>query len=105
LVAAAAAALTVYDMCKALDKALRSVNSFCWKKRRKSGDYLRVVRTTKARMGERELSAHKTCMTPPWPKTVQLLVAEDNPLDSDLIQKGLEPHCDVVLAGDGGDHC
>src|SRR3989454_12725736 len=36
-------------------------------------------------------------------KTVRLLVAEDNPLIRDLIQKGLEPHCEVVLAADGGD--
>jgi len=42
-------------------------------------------------------------MTSHGAKTVQLLVAEDNPLIRDLIQKGLEPHCEVVLAGDGGD--
>ena len=36
-------------------------------------------------------------------KTVRLLVAEDNPLIRDLIQKGLEAHCDIVLAADGGD--
>jgi CheY-like chemotaxis protein len=42
-------------------------------------------------------------MTPHGAKTVRLLVAEDNPLIRDLIQKGLEPHCDLVLAGDGAD--
>ena len=42
-------------------------------------------------------------MTPQGTKTVQLLVAEDNPLVRDLIQKGLEPHCEIVLADDGGD--
>jgi CheY-like chemotaxis protein len=36
-------------------------------------------------------------------KTVRLLVAEDNPLVRDLIQKGLDPHCEVVIAEDGGD--
>ena len=36
-------------------------------------------------------------------KTVRLLVAEDNPLIRDLIQKGLESHCEVILATDGGD--
>jgi CheY-like chemotaxis protein len=42
-------------------------------------------------------------MTAQSAKTVQVLVAEDNPLVRDLIQKGLEPHCEVVLADDGGD--
>src|SRR5260221_10803481 len=36
-------------------------------------------------------------------KTVRLLVAEDNPLVRDLIQKGLDAHCEVVIAEDGGD--
>jgi CheY-like chemotaxis protein len=36
-------------------------------------------------------------------KTVRLLVAEDNPLVRDLIEKGLEAHCEVMLADDGGD--
>ena len=36
-------------------------------------------------------------------KSVRLLVAEDNPLVLDLIVKGLEPHCDVITAKDGGD--
>src|SRR5438477_10936636 len=42
-------------------------------------------------------------MTAHAAKTVHLLVAEDNPLVRDLIQKGLEPHCEIVLADDGGD--
>jgi CheY-like chemotaxis protein len=42
-------------------------------------------------------------MTAQAAKTVHLLVAEDNPLIRDLIQKGLEHHCDVVMAADGGD--
>src|SRR5271167_5264989 len=36
-------------------------------------------------------------------KTVKLLVAEDNPLVRDLIEKGLEPVCEVVIAADGAD--
>ncbi len=36
-------------------------------------------------------------------KTVRLLVVEDNPLVRDLIQKGLESHCDIEMATDGAD--
>ena len=36
-------------------------------------------------------------------KTVKLLVAEDNPLVRDLVAKGLEPFCEVVIAADGAD--
>src|SRR6201984_3442372 len=42
-------------------------------------------------------------MTAQAAKTVRLLVAEDNPLVRDLIQKGLDAHCDVVIAEDGAD--
>ena len=42
-------------------------------------------------------------MTAQGSKTVRLLVAEDNPLVRDLIQKGLEAHCEVVIAEDGAD--
>jgi CheY-like chemotaxis protein len=42
-------------------------------------------------------------MTPHAAKTVRLLVAEDNPLVRDLIQKGLDPHCEVIIAEDGAD--
>jgi len=42
-------------------------------------------------------------MTAQGAKTVRLLVAEDNPLVRDLIQKGLDPHCEVVIAEDGAD--
>jgi CheY-like chemotaxis protein len=34
---------------------------------------------------------------------VRVLVVDDNPLIRDLIVRGLEPFCDVVAAGDGGD--
>ncbi len=36
-------------------------------------------------------------------KTVRLLVAEDNPMVRDLVTKGLEPFCEVLLAEDGAD--
>jgi CheY-like chemotaxis protein len=42
-------------------------------------------------------------MTAHAAKTIRLLVADDNPLIRDLIQRGLEPHCDIILAGDGAD--
>jgi CheY-like chemotaxis protein len=36
-------------------------------------------------------------------KTVKLLLAEDNPLVRDLVLKGLEPFCEVLMANDGAD--
>src|SRR5262245_59038678 len=42
-------------------------------------------------------------MTPTGSKSVRLLVAEDNPLVRDLIEKGMEPHCEVIFANDGAD--
>jgi len=36
-------------------------------------------------------------------KTVKLLLADDNPMVRDLIAKGLEPYCEVVIAEDGAD--
>src|ERR1700676_1485701 len=42
-------------------------------------------------------------MTATTGKSVKLLVADDNPLIRDLISKGLEPFCDVILAPDGAD--
>ena len=36
-------------------------------------------------------------------KTVKLLLAEDNPLVRDLVAKGLEPFCEVMIAADGAD--
>ena len=42
-------------------------------------------------------------MTAAAAKSVRLLVAEDNPLIRELIQTGLETHCEVILAPDGGD--
>jgi len=47
LVAVSAAALTVYDMCKALDKSMEITNIALLKKTGgKSGDYLRGPRDT-----------------------------------------------------------
>ncbi|HET9801765.1 MAG TPA: response regulator [Candidatus Acidoferrum sp.] len=42
-------------------------------------------------------------MTPAAGKTVKLLLADDNPLVRDIISKGLEPHCEVLIAEDGAD--
>src|SRR6476646_4813993 len=42
-------------------------------------------------------------MTAAAAKNVRLLVADDNPLIRNLIQQGLEPHCEVILASDGAD--
>ncbi len=42
-------------------------------------------------------------MTPAAGKTVKVLVADDNPLVRDIVSKGLEPHCEVVVAEDGAD--
>lgn len=36
-------------------------------------------------------------------KTVKLLLVDDNPLVRDLVEKALEPICDVVVAADGAD--
>ncbi len=36
-------------------------------------------------------------------KTVKLLLAEDNPLVRDLVTKGLEHFCEVIIAKDGAD--
>src|SRR4249920_846576 len=36
-------------------------------------------------------------------KTVKLLLADDNPLVRDLVAKGLEPFCEVMVATDGAD--
>jgi CheY-like chemotaxis protein len=36
-------------------------------------------------------------------KSVKLLLADDNPLVRDLIAKGLEPYCEVLVAADGAD--
>src|SRR6516165_11409048 len=36
-------------------------------------------------------------------KSVRLLVAEDNPMVRDLVSKGLEPFCEVLVANDGAD--
>ena len=36
-------------------------------------------------------------------KSVKLLVAEDNPMVRNLVAKGLEPFCEVMIAADGAD--
>jgi len=36
-------------------------------------------------------------------KTVKLLLAEDNPMVRDLVTRGLEPFCEVIVAADGAD--
>jgi CheY-like chemotaxis protein len=36
-------------------------------------------------------------------KTVKLLIAEDNPMVRDLVARGLEPFCEVVIVSDGAD--
>jgi len=42
-------------------------------------------------------------LTPGSGRTVKLLVADDNPLVRDIVAKGMEPHCDVIVAADGPD--
>src|ERR1700747_2465403 len=42
-------------------------------------------------------------MTAAAQKSVRLLVAEDNPLVRDLIEKGMESHCEIIFANDGAD--
>ena len=42
-------------------------------------------------------------MTAASSKSVRLLVAEDNPLVRELIEKGMESHCELVFANDGAD--
>jgi CheY-like chemotaxis protein len=42
-------------------------------------------------------------MTAAVGKTVKLLLADDNPLIRDLISKGMEPFCEVIVAADGAD--
>jgi CheY-like chemotaxis protein len=42
-------------------------------------------------------------MTAAAAKTVKLLLAEDNPMVRDLVTRGLEPFCEVVIAADGAD--
>src|SRR5246127_5343656 len=36
-------------------------------------------------------------------KSVKLLVAEDNPMVRNLVSKGLDPFCEVLVANDGAD--
>jgi len=97
LVAVTAAALTVYDMCKALDKGMEITDIYLVEKTGgKSGDFV-VKASKKARHGPQTMTgaAGKT--------TVKLLLVEDNPLVLELVFRGIEHVCDVMVAHDGGD--
>ena len=98
LVAVSAAALTVYDMCKALDKSMEITDIVLLEKTGgKSGDY---VRDAKPR-GENFRKAR--AMSAASKSSITLLVADDNPLVRNLIVKGLEGACEVAIAADGAD--
>jgi len=61
LVAAAAAALTVYDMCKALDKGMEVSELFLVEKTGgRSGDYLRPVRKSTSRRRKNQKGSRGT---------------------------------------------
>src|SRR5213078_2440469 len=92
LVAVTAAALTVYDMCKALDKGMEITDSVLVEKTGgKSGDF------------RPRMAPQARAMTTAGHKTIKLLLAEDNPLVRELIVKGLEPFCQVEVSTDGAD--
>ena len=62
LVAASCAALTVYDMCKALDKSIEITDIHLLQKTGgKSGDYLRASKKKPVREGKDDRSGGKTC--------------------------------------------
>lgn len=42
-------------------------------------------------------------MSPASGSKVKLLLADDNPLVRDIVMKGLESHCEVIVASDGAD--
>jgi len=42
-------------------------------------------------------------LTPSSGKRVRLLLADDNPLVREIVSKGMEPHCEVMIATDGAD--
>jgi CheY-like chemotaxis protein len=42
-------------------------------------------------------------LSPATGKTVRLLLADDNPLVREIVAKGMEPYCEVVIATDGAD--
>ena len=42
-------------------------------------------------------------MSPGSGSKVKLLLADDNPLVRDIVMKGLEAHCEVIVAADGAD--
>ena len=95
LVAVTCAALTVYDMCKALDKGIEITDIHLLEKIR------RQERGLPARA--REEIAQRAQMSAAPGKTVKLLLADDNPLIRDLISKAIDPYCEVIIAGDGAD--
>ena len=89
LVAVSAAALTIYDMCKALDKSMEITDIYLLEKTGgKSGPYL----------PEDACEAMSAAA-----KDVRVLVADDNPLVRDLMVHALEPLCEVIVASDGAD--
>ena len=81
LVAASVAALTIYDMCKALERGMEITELYRREKIRRPQRVVRALR--------------KACeaMTPM--KDVKVLVVDDNALILDLLMKGLAPHCDA----------
>ena len=85
LVAVSAAALTIYDMCKALDKGMEITEIHLVEKRGgKSGDY---VRASAGRKADERREASKIDMTAP--KSIRILVVDDNPLVRGLLVEGL----------------
>ncbi len=96
LVAVTAAALTVYDMCKALDKTIEITDIVLVEKTGgKSGHFVAdAVRIHPPRAAPMSAAAGKS---------IRLLLADDNPLIRDLVLKALEPVCEVILADDGAD--
>ena len=84
LVAVSAAALTVYDMCKALDKGMEITDIVLVEKiGGKSGHYLRRQEVA---VPDEDIRHND----------VQVLIVDDNPLIRDLMCRGMESHCAVI---------
>ena len=103
LVAVSAAALTVYDMCKALDKAMEITDIYLLEKTGgKSGHYRRAAALARLRQGASlvdrpsKSQSKPDCTNELAAKSVRVLVVDDNPLVRDLMGRGLEPLCDVT---------
>ena len=90
LVAVSAAALTVYDMCKALDKSMEITDIY-------------LVEKTGGKSGHYRRKRRQQPTMNPAAKTVRVLVVDDNPLVRDLMAQALEPLCEVIIATDGAD--